>query len=120
MRSIIKRNLNREQRKRRSRAKFFGTAERPRISIFRSNKYTYAQLIDDVIGHTLVSASTRTDDQSVRTKTKTDQAKFLGKTLAEKAKTAGVKSAIFQKGAYKFHGRIKAVAEGAREAGLRI
>ncbi len=118
MATTTKRNFNRELRKRRSRAKIFGTADRPRLSVFRSNRYTYAQLIDDSKGHTLASASTK--ELKKGAKTKTGQAKFLGELVAEKAKRLGVKSVVFSRGFYKFHGRIKAIAESAREAGLKF
>jgi large subunit ribosomal protein L18 len=118
MNLFAKRTLNRNFRKRRSRGNIFGTSEKPRLSVFRSNKYTYAQLIDDSSGKILVSGSTRAT--AGKTKGKTNQAKALGKTIAEKAKEVGLKNAVFHRGAYKFHGRVKAVAEGAREAGLKI
>lgn len=104
-------------RKNRSRAKIFGTAEKPRLAVFRSNKYTYVQLIDDAKGQTLVAASTK--ELNKRGK-KVELAKLLGNLIAEKAKKTGVKSAILNRSFYKYHGRIKAVAEGARESGLKI
>src|SRR3990167_7871830 len=109
-------NLKRDQRRKRNRAKIYGTAEKPRLSVFRSNRHTYAQLIDDSKGITLASASTH----SVKGKGKAAQAKALGVLIAEKAQKAGVKQAVFNKGPYLFHGRVKAVAEGAREAGLKL
>ena len=118
MKTIIKRNINRIFRKKRSRAQVLGTAERPRLSVFRSNRYTYVQLIDDVAGKTLVSASTQSLEKQV--KAKTNQAKQLGEIIAKKAKEAGIKIAVFHRGSYKFHGRVKAVAEGAREGGLKL
>ncbi len=117
MKLTIKKNLNRGLRKRRSRAKIAGTAETPRLSVFRSNRYTYAQLIDDGKGHTLTSASSREIGKKGK---KTDLAKKLGAALAEKAKKLGIKSAVLHRSFYKYHGRVKAVAEGAREAGLKI
>jgi large subunit ribosomal protein L18 len=112
-----KKNFNNELKKNRSRAKIFGTAEKPRLSIFRSNKYTYAQLIDDSQGRTLASASTQELGKKGK---KVDLAKLLGELIAEKAKKAGIKSAIFHRSYYRYHGRVKAVAEGARGAGLKI
>jgi len=103
-------------RRKRNRAKIFGTAEKPRLSVFRSNKHTYAQLIDDTKGVTLVSVSTH----SVKKAAKFAQAKALGELMAEKAQKAGIKAAVFNKGAYLFHGRVKAVAEGAKEKGLKL
>lgn len=117
MKKSLKINLNRELRKKRNRATIFGTAEKPRLSVFRSNKYTYAQLIDDSKGHTLAAASTQ---ELGKTGKKEKTAKELGSLIAEKAKKAGVKSATFQRSSYKYHGRVKAIAEGAREAGLKI
>lgn len=103
-------------RRKRNRAKIFGTAEKPRLSVFRSNKHTYAQLIDDAKGATLVSASTR----DTKGKGRVSQAKTLGELLAEKAKKAGIQTAVFNKGSYLFHGRVKAVADGAKEKGLKV
>ena len=110
-----KKSLNRVLRQKRNRAKLFGTADRPRLSVFRSNKFTYVQLIDDSKGRTLAAASTKGEKGK-----KTASAKNLGVAIAEKAKKLGVKSAIFNKSFYSYHGRIKAVAEAAREAGLKI
>ena len=118
MKNIKLKNLKRERRKNRNRAKIFGTAEKPRLSIFRSNKYTSAQLIDDTVGKTLVSASTKELKKSV--KTKIAQARLLGELIAEKSQKIGFKEAVFNKGPYLYHGRIKAVAEGARAKGLKL
>ena len=117
MKKLLKKKLKRRLRKNRSRAKIFGTVERPRLSIFRSNKHTYVQLIDDKKGHTVAAASTKELGKKGK---KADLAKLLGGLIAEKAKKAGVKSAILNRSFYKFHGRIKAVAEAARESGLKI
>lgn len=96
-----------------------GTAERPRLSVYRSNKAIYAQVIDDLKGHTIVAASSR--ESGVDTKsTKVEQAQAVGKLLAEKAKAVGVNAVVFDRGGYLYHGRIKALAEGAREAGLQF
>lgn len=113
-----KKNLNQEFRRRRNRGKIFGTAEKPRLSVFRSNRYTYVQLINDETGTTLASASTQ-ELKAGKVK-KIDQAKLLGELIAEKAKKAGIAQAIFNKGAYLYHGRVKAVAEGARTKGLNL
>lgn len=118
MKRIKLKNLKANNRKRRNRAKIFGTAERPRLTIFRSNKYTSAQLIDDVLGKTLLSILTK-DLKDVK-KTKTEQARLIGEKLAEKALEAGIKKVIFNKGSYKYHGRIKAFADGARSKGLEF
>ena len=117
MKRILKKNLNRLLRKNRNRATIFGTAGKPRLSVFRSNKYTYVQLIDDAKGHTLAAASSREVGKKSK---KAELAKSLGTLIAEKAKKLGVKSAIFNRSFYKYHGRVKAVAEAAREAGLKI
>ena len=106
--------------KRRIRKKISGTPERPRLSVFRSNKHIYAQLIDDEAGRTLVAASTRSKELAgqLEGKTKTEQAKMVGELLAQKAKQAGISNAVFDRNGYKYHGRVKALADGAREGGL--
>ena len=109
----------RKKRKKRTRAKIFGTAGRPRLSVYRSNKAIYAQLIDDEKGETLVSAATR-ELGKIATKTKTQQATILGELIADKAKAKGITKVVFDRGCYKFHGRVKAVAEGARKEGLQF
>lgn len=101
----------------RTRAKLFGTADRPRLAIFRSNRSMYAQLIDDEAGKTLAAA---TSADMKGKKAKTDGAKFVGEAIAKKAATLGVKSAIFDRRSYRYHGRVKALAEAARVAGLKI
>ncbi|KKU11933.1 MAG: 50S ribosomal protein L18 [Parcubacteria group bacterium GW2011_GWB1_45_7] len=109
---------NREQRIRRSRAKAFGTLKKPRLSVYRSNKNLSLQLIDDESGKTIVAASTRelkNDKMS-----KSEQALAVGELLAKKAKDAKITSAIFDRRFYKYHGRVKAVAEGARRGGLNL
>lgn len=108
MKKVLKQNLRRELRKRRVHASILGTADRPRLSVFRSNKYTYAQLIDDSTGKTLASASTRGLKEKAK---KSDLAAKLGEVLAEKAKKAGVKKVVFDRGPYRFHGRIKVLSE---------
>ncbi|MBP7167251.1 MAG: 50S ribosomal protein L18 [Bacteroidia bacterium] len=96
-----------------------GTAERPRLSIYRSNKAIYAQVIDDVQGHTIVAASSRESGVDAKIN-KVEQAASVGKILAEKAKAAGVSSVVFDRGGYLYHGRVKALADGAREGGLQF
>jgi large subunit ribosomal protein L18 len=104
------------RRRRRVRAKVRGTAERPRLSVFRSNKGIQAQVIDDVAGHTLAAVSwTEAELKSLGTM---EQAKKAGELLAERAKAAGVETVVFDRGGYRFHGRVKALADGARESGL--
>lgn len=105
------------RRKKRVRAKISGTANRPRLSVFKSLKHIYAQLIDDEAGKTLVSVS---DKEVKGGKTKTEKAEALGKLIGEKALAKKISQAVFDKGAFKYHGRVKAVAEGARNAGLKI
>ncbi len=115
--------LSKEQRrlriKKRIRKTITGTSNRPRLTVFRSNKQIYAQLIDDVAGTTLASASSlkNKDAQSVA---KIDQAKLVGKEIAEKAKKAGVENVIFDRNGYLYHGRVKSLADAAREAGLKF
>jgi large subunit ribosomal protein L18 len=112
-------NIKRRIRiKRGIRNKVSGTALRPRLSVYRSNKAIYAQLIDDVTGTTLVSASSK--DTSVGGGTKVDQSKKVGVMLAEKAKAAKIEAIIFDRNGFRFHGRIAALAEGARENGLKF
>ncbi|MCK5332815.1 50S ribosomal protein L18 [Candidatus Parcubacteria bacterium] len=103
------------RRHRRVRAKIFGTAEIPRLSIFRSNKGIFVQIINDDLGVTLVSASEKSVKDS---KTKIDTAKEVGKLIAKKAQEKNITKIVFDRGGYKYHGRIKAIAEGARELGL--
>jgi large subunit ribosomal protein L18 len=104
------------KRRRRVRAKVRGSAERPRISVFRSNRGIFAQLIDDDAGRTLASVSWIESD--LRTLKPMEQAARAGALLAERAKAAGVESAVFDRGGYQYHGRVKALADGAREGGL--
>jgi len=118
MANIKEKNRKEERRRIRNKAKLFGTATKPRLSVFRSNLYTYAQLIDDASGKTLASASTR--ELAKKKIKKSEQAKELGVLIAEKAKKMNIKDAIFNKGPYLYHGRVKAVADGAREAGIKI
>ena len=106
------------RRRRRVRAKVRGTATRPRISVFRSNRGISAQLIDDDRGHTLAAVAWTEDD--LRSLNPTDQARRAGELLAQRAKEAGVERAVFDRGGYQYHGRVRALAEGAREGGLAI
>jgi len=106
------------RRRRRVRAKVRGTSERPRLSIFRSNRGIQAQLIDDVRGHTLAAVAW-TEDQ-LKSMPRMDQAKRVGELIAERGKQAGVEECIFDRGGYRYHGKVKALAEGAREGGLKF
>lgn len=103
--------------KARIRSRIFGTAEKPRLSVFRSNSEIYAQLIDDVKGVTLASANSRSFKEKI---TKTEKASLVGKALAEKAVQAGVSLVIFDRNGYLYHGRVKSLADGAREGGLKF
>jgi large subunit ribosomal protein L18 len=110
----------RARRHRRVRKKIRGTPERPRLSVFRSTRHIYAQVIDDVHGRTLAAASTR--EPSLRSGRTGDvaAAKAVGNLVGERAKAAGVRSVVFDRGGFKFHGRVASLAEGAREAGLEL
>ena len=97
-----------------------GTAATPRMSIFRSNKEIYAQLIDDVTGNTLISASSREKEIADASATKSEKAKMVGQSLAAKAKDKGIETCAFDRGGYLYHGRVQQLAEGAREGGLKF
>ena len=117
---IDKAKAKREGRLRRHnrvRAKVSGTADVPRLNVFRSNRGLYIQLIDDVAGKTLLSVK---DEEVKAGKTKVEKAKEAGKLVAEKAQKAGIKTVVFDRGGYQYHGRTQAVAEGAREGGLEF
>jgi large subunit ribosomal protein L18 len=112
--------LNRRLRiKKRIRKNISGTSTRPRLSVFRSNKQIYAQVIDDVNGVTITSASSHVKDSTQKVN-KTDQAKLIGKEIAENASKAGIKEVVFDRNGYLYHGRVKALAESARENGLKF
>jgi large subunit ribosomal protein L18 len=114
--TVLTQPQRRLRRRRRVRAKITGTAERPRISIFRSNRGISAQIIDDERGHTLAAVNwTEADLRSLKA---AEQAKRAGELLAQRAKAAGVEQAVFDRGGYRFHGHVKALADGAREGGL--
>ena len=108
----------RERRHRRVRGKISGTAERPRLAVYRSNRGIFAQLVDDENGRTLASASWTTVGK--KEAKKTEQASEVGKALASAAKAAGIDRCVFDRGGYLYHGRVKALAEGAREGGLQF
>ena len=116
--TISTKPAKRLKRRRRVRAKITGTAERPRISVFRSNRGVFAQLIDDSSGRTL--AAVAWTEAPLRDKAPMEQATEAGKLLAERAQKAGISSAVFDRGGYQYHGRVKALAEGAREGGLNF
>ena len=110
------RRVARVRRHARVRKKVEGTAERPRLAVYRSNRHIYAQLIDDRAAATLAAAS----DAELEVSGKTDRAKAVGKLIADRAKGAGIERVVFDRGGRRFHGRVAAVAEGAREGGLQI
>ena len=114
--TVKTRPAKRLKRRRRVRAKITGTAERPRISVFRSNRGVFAQLIDDDSGRTLAAVNWTEDE--LKSLKRMEQASKAGQLLAERAKAAGVETAVFDRGGYQYHGRVKALAEGAREGGL--
>jgi large subunit ribosomal protein L18 len=114
--TVMTKPAQRLRRRRRVRAKIHGTADRPRISVFRSNRGIFAQLIDDDAGRTLASVSWI--EPELRTLGRMEQATRAGSLLADRARAAGVESAVFDRGGYKYHGRVKALADGAREGGL--
>ena len=114
--TVMTKPEQRLRRRRRVRAKVTGTAERPRISVFRSNRGIFAQLIDDDAGRTLAAVNWTEGD--LRTLKPLEQASQAGRLLAERAKAAGVETVVFDRGGYQYHGRVKALAEGAREGGL--
>lgn len=123
MRYHYKSSLNpRRRRHLRVRARLSGTPERPRLNIYRSSAHIYAQLVDDTQGHTIVAASTLDGDVLGQAKgtTKTERAHAVGIVIAERAKAAGVETVVFDRGGFKYHGRVKAVADGARETGLKF
>jgi large subunit ribosomal protein L18 len=114
--TVMTKPAQRLRRRRRVRAKVRGSAERPRISVFRSNRGIFAQLIDDDAGRTLASVSWTEPD--LRGLGRMEQAQRAGGLLADRARSAGVETAVFDRGGYKYHGRVKALADGAREGGL--
>ena len=104
--------------KRSVRSKISGTPERPRLSVYRSNGHIYAQLIDDTAGHTLAAASSR--EAEAADGKPVEQSRVVGQRLAERAKAHGIEEAVFDRNGYRYHGRVKALAEGAREGGLQF
>jgi len=109
---------SREKRHRRVRATVEGTPQRPRLNVFRSVKHIYAQVIDDSQGHTLAAAGSLDKELREGTGTKTAEAQAVGRLVAERAKAAGITQVVFDRGGYQYHGRVKALADAAREAGL--
>jgi len=116
----VNRNENRKKRHQRIRRKIVGTPEKPRLNVFRSGKHIYAQIIDDSIGHTLVSASTLENKENLTSTKNKEAARFVGETIAKKALDKGIQKVVFDRGGYLYHGRIKELADAAREAGLKF
>jgi large subunit ribosomal protein L18 len=116
--TVLTKPQARLKRRHRVRAKVVGTAERPRISVFRSNRGIHAQLVDDIAGRTLAAVAWTESD--LRGLKPLEQAAKAGERLAERAKAAGVEAAVFDRGGYRYHGKVKAFAEGVREGGLKV
>jgi|SRR5699024_1837800 len=114
------RNASRKKRHGRVRSRVTGTIERPRLNVFRSNKHIYAQLIDDLNGVTLASASTEDKELSLEATSNIDAAEKVGELLAKRAQDKDIETIVFDRGGYLYHGRVKALAEAAREAGLKF
>jgi large subunit ribosomal protein L18 len=114
--TVVTNRQRRLRRRRRVRARVTGTTQRPRLSVYRSNRGVFAQLVDDGKGHTV--AAVNWIEPELRKLTASEQAKRAGELLAERAKAAGVETCVFDRGGYQYHGRVKALAEGAREGGL--
>jgi large subunit ribosomal protein L18 len=116
--TVLTKQQQRLRRRRRIRAKVRGSAERPRLSVYRSNRGIFAQLVDDDAGSTL--AAVNWTEKELRGMDPMEQAKRAGEVLAKRATDAGVRSCVFDRGGYRYHGRVRALAEGAREGGLRL
>jgi large subunit ribosomal protein L18 len=118
MTAVASRTAARQKRHERIRLRVAGTAERPRLAVFRSIDHIYAQVIDDTSGRTLAAASTLERELRGSTKTKTEEAAVVGRLVAERAKTAGIERVVFDRAGFRYHGRVKSLADAAREAGL--
>ena len=114
---VEKKRLHREKRHKRVRRKIIGTAERPRLCVYRSNVHTYAQLVDDYTGHTLAAADSREVGEA---ENRTEAARKVGELVAKRAADAGIQEVVFDRGGNKYHGRVAALAEGARSGGLKL
>jgi len=117
---VATKSEQRVRRHRRVRKKVLGTAARPRLAVFRSNKHIYVQVIDDLSGRTIASASTMEADRRGGATATVDAAKQVGQAVAERVKAAGISAVVFDRGGFKYHGRVAAVADGARAAGLEL
>lgn len=118
MKKTVLKQVRRTRRKRGIRKRVWGTPERPRLSVFRSGRHMYAQVIDDMAGKTIVASSTV--QEKLDRPSNIEAAKAVGKTVAERAKGAGIESVTFDRNGFRYHGRVKAVADAAREAGLKF
>lgn len=115
--AVIEKRAQREKRRKRVRRRIYGTAERPRLSVYRSNVHVYAQLVDDDEGHTLIAADSREIGEAENRK---DAAGKVGELVAQRASEAGIEEAVFDRGGNRYHGRIAALADGARSGGLKV
>ena len=120
MTSVKEARINRKKRHLRVRQKVSGTGTKPRLSVCRSLRHIYAQISDDVEGQTLVSASTLDPDIKANPKSKSEEAKLVGALLGKRAVDKGIEKVVFDRGGFKYHGRVKSLADGAREAGLKF
>lgn len=116
------RNEARKIRHERVRKKIYGTPERPRLNVYRSNSHIYAQIIDDINGHTLISASTLDEElkEKLSSTSNKEAARLVGELIGKRALEKGIEQVVFDRGGYQYHGRVKELAEGAREAGLKF
>lgn len=115
--ALLEKRAHREKRRKRVRRRIYGTAERPRLSVYRSNVHIYAQLVDDDDGHTLVAADTR---EAGDAENRVEAARKVGELVAERAKAADIEEVVFDRGGNRYHGRVAALAEGARSGGLKL
>jgi large subunit ribosomal protein L18 len=115
--TTLKKRAQRDKRRARIRGKVYGTAERPRLSVYRSNTHIYAQLIDDDEGRTLAAADSRQVEEA---ESRTDMSRQVGELIARRASEAGIETVVFDRGGNKYHGRVAALAEGARSGGLKL
>lgn len=115
--AVLEKRVQREKRRKRLRRRIYGTAGRPRLSVYRSNVHIYAQLVDDDEGHTLAAADSREVEGA---EDRTDAARKVGELVARRAKDAGIEEVVFDRGGNKYHGRVAALADGARSGGLKL
>ncbi len=120
MTNVVEKRLRRLRIRKRIRKKIWGTLDRPRLVVFRSNRYLYAQLIDDGAGRTLAQASSREAEIANQPLVRMERSRAVGRLLAERAKAQGITKVVFDRGGYKYHGNVRALAEGARENGLEF